>query len=127
MKHVLRVEHLERRNQREGERNRFGDLERSPRQPIPERLALQMLHDQEVHTVLAPDVVERTDVRVVQGGDRARFALEPLLQIGIGRNMLGQHFDGDGAVQTGVTGPVDLTHAPFTEGRLDLIRTQPGA
>ena len=64
---------------------------------------------------------------VVQGGDRAGFALEPLLQVGIGRDMLGQHLDGDGAVQAGVGGLVDLAHAPCAEGGLDLVRAECGA
>ena len=33
--------------------------------------------------------MEGADIRVVQGGDRASFALEPLLQIRISRDMLG--------------------------------------
>ena len=33
-----------------------------------------------------------------------QMALEPLFQIGISREVLGEHFDGDGAVQAGVAG-----------------------
>ena len=39
----------------------------------------------DVAAVLGADVVERADVRVVQRGDRAGLALEPLFQIGVGR------------------------------------------
>ena len=35
--------------------------------------------------------------------------------------MFGQHLDGDGAVQAGVGGFVDLAHAPRAEGSLDLV------
>ena len=51
------------------------------------RLALQMLHDQEVDPVLVPHVVERADVRVVQAGDGLGFALEPLLQRRVSRDV----------------------------------------
>ena len=119
----------------------------SPRAPAKPRgvvrrelvLALQVLHDQEVHQQRlrrlwvtgggAPGaplslwervgvraawdrpthVVERANVRVVQAGDRLRLALEPLLEVGVRGDMLGQHLDGDGAVQAGVPGIVDLT------------------
>ena len=77
-------------------------------QPLRQRLAIEILHDQEVDPVLAADVVERADVWMVQRGNRAGFALEPLLQIGVIGDMLGQHLDGDGAVQAGVGGFVDL-------------------
>ena len=35
--------------------------------------------------------------------------------------MLGQHLDGDGAVEAGVGGFVDLAHAPGAEGGVDLV------
>ena len=42
--------------------------------------------------------MERADVRMVQAGDGLGFPLEPLAEIGISGDMLGQHLDGDGAV-----------------------------
>ncbi len=50
-------------------------------QPLRQRLAVEILHDQEVDPVLGADVVERADMRMVQGGDRSGLALKPLLQI----------------------------------------------
>ena len=38
--------------------------------------------------------------------------------------VLGQHLDGDGAIQAGVAGFVDLTHAPSAERGVDLIRAE---
>ena len=70
---------------------------------------------------LAADVVEGANVRMVQAGDRLGFALEPLLQIGISGDMRGQHFDGDSAVQAGISGFVDLAHTPSAEGSVDLV------
>ncbi len=77
-------------------------------QPLRQRLAIEILHDQEVRLTFLANVVEGADVRVVQGSNRSGFALEPLLQIGVIGDMLGQHLDGDGAVQAGVAGFVDL-------------------
>ena len=73
-----------------------GDLERLIQwqrpllQPLRQRLPVEILHNQEVDPVLAPDVEEGADVRVVQGGDGAGLALEPLFQIGIGGDVLGE-------------------------------------
>ena len=71
------VGNLDRRLQRLVER------QRAPAQPPRQRLALQMLHHQEVDPVLAPHIMERTDVWVIQAGDGLGFALEPLLQVGV--------------------------------------------
>ncbi len=51
--------------------------QRTTREAIGQRLAVEQLHHEEVHAVLMPDVVDGADVRVVQRGDGARFALEP--------------------------------------------------
>ena len=76
---------------------------------------------------MAPDVEERADVRVVQRGDGAGLALEPLLQIGIGGDVLGEDPDGDGAIQAGVAGLIDLPHPARAEGGLDLVGAERGA
>ena len=76
-------------------------------------IALEILHDQEVRLAFPPNVVERADVRVVQPRDRTGLALEPLLEVRIIGDMLGQHLDGDGAVQAGIGGFVDLWVANY--------------
>ncbi len=55
-----------------------------------------------------PNVVQRADVRVVQGRDGLGFPLEPLAEIGIVGDMRQEHLGGDGTVQAGVTRFVDL-------------------
>ena len=86
------------------------------------------LHDQKVDPVLAPDpVMEGADVRVVQGGDGSCLSFKPLLQVRIRRDMLGQHLDGDGAIQPRVGGLVDLAHPAGAEGGVDLVRAEGGA
>ncbi len=54
-----------------------GSRHRPLRQAIVERLAFEILHDQKRAAVLFADVEEGTDVGMAQGGDRARFGLEP--------------------------------------------------
>ena len=93
-------------------------------QPLGQRVALQVLHHQEVDPVLAPDVMERANVRVVQAGDGLRLALEPLLEIGVGGDMLGEHLDGDGAVESRVSGFVHFPHTAGPNGGNDLVRAQ---
>ncbi len=97
------------------------EWQRSLLQPLGQRLSVEILHDQEVHPVLAPDVVESADVRMVQAGDRLGLALEPLLQIRVRGDLLRQALDGDGAVEAGVAGFVDLAHAACAQGGVDLV------
>ena len=56
-------------------------------------------------------VVQGANVRVVQAGDGLRLALEPLLEIRVRGDMLGEDLDGDRAVQASVAGLIDFTHA----------------
>ena len=58
---------------------------------------------------------------MVQAGDRLRLALEALAEIGVVGDVRGQHLDGDGAIQAGVSGFVDLAHAARAEGGVDLV------
>src|SRR2546426_6941882 len=80
-------------------------------QPIGERLAFEVLHDQEVDPVMPADVVEDADVGMAQGRDGPGLALEALPPLGAGREVRGEYLDGDGPVEACVAGPVDLAHA----------------
>ena len=73
---------------------------------------------------VVPDVVERADVRMIERGDALRFALEARPELGIGREGGRQHLDGDGALEAGVAGLVDLAHAAGADGADDLVRSE---
>ena len=78
--------------------------------PLPVRL-VQGIRDQEVDPVLAADIEDRADVGMAECRDRFRFALEPLLRIGVRSDVLREDFDGAGAVEAGVGSFLDLAHA----------------
>jgi hypothetical protein len=73
-----------------------------------------------------PDIVKRANVRVIQGGDRARLAVEALTELRVGRERGRQHFDRDDAIEARVARLVDFPHAARTKGGLDLVGAQPG-
>lgn len=56
------------------------------------------------------DVVDRQDVLMRQGRGRSRLPLEAREPLGIGREHVGQHLDGDVPSQSRVVGPIHLTH-----------------
>ena len=93
-------------------------------EPVRQALALEVLHHEVLGAVLVAHVVERADVRMAQARDRARLALEPRADALVGGELVGQHLDGDPAVEPGVPRPVHLAHAAGTDRLLDLVRTQ---
>jgi hypothetical protein len=76
---------------------------------------------------VGPDVVNGEDVGVVQGRDGPGLTLEAAQALGVTGDLLGEHLEGDLAVEAGVAGAVHLTHAPGPEGRQDLVSSEQGS
>jgi hypothetical protein len=87
-----------------GPRKRLIERQCALGQPLGERLPFQVLHHQEVDPTLAAHIVHGADVRMAQGRQRFRLALEPLLQFRVSRNVLVQDFDSTRAVEPGTWG-----------------------
>jgi len=85
--------------------------QRSLLQTLRQGLPFEMLHDEEVHVPFPADVMEGADVRMVQTGDRARLSLETLAKIRITGEVCGENLDRYRAIETGIFGLIDLTHA----------------
>ena len=75
------------------------------------------------HKFLAADVMERADVRMVQLGDGAGFALEAFAEVGPVGEMRRKNLDGNEAVEPCVAGFIHLTHTPSPYGLDDFIWT----
>ena len=101
--------------------HRLGGAQALRRNQFPHCLALDALHDDEVHPVAGADVVDGDDVRVVQRAGRLGFLNEALFAGGISDLVGGQDLDRHRAVQVGVVGLVNHTHAAFTELRYDPV------
>jgi hypothetical protein len=69
-------------------------------------------------------VVERGDVRMVQAAHGARLALEAFAAIWIRCDMLGEHLDRHGAIETSVHRRVDLAHPARPDQARDLVRAE---
>src|SRR5260370_22100326 len=63
-------------------------------------LALEALHDEVVHPVLMADVVQHTNVPMIQAGNRFGFSFEALLPHGIIRKLWRQNLDRHCAIET---------------------------
>ena len=86
-----------------------------------ERLAFEVLHDEEVDSILRADVVKDADVRMLQAGNGFGFAIETGAEFGVCAEMRRENFDGDDALETSVAGFVDFSHAAGAHGGLDFI------
>src|SRR6185436_10030976 len=98
---------------------RIADLRRvakhgRDRQRSVQRLPVNVLHDE----VIGSDVMQSTNIRMIQTRDRLRLALEPVAE------PLAGNFDGDGASQTRVAGAIHLSHASGAQRSLDLVRSE---
>ena len=89
--------------------------ERTGREVVVERFALQAFHDDERLALLLIDRVNRADVRVIERGRRARFATETFERGRVERPPLGEELESDEAAEAGVLGLVDDPHAAAAE------------
>ena len=64
---------------------------------------------------------------MVQRGGGARFLLEALQALGVGRERRGQDLDGDVAPEPRIARAIDLAHPARADGGEDFIRAETGA
>ena len=90
-------------------------------QHLGQRVALDVLHHDEVGAVGLAPVEHADDVRVLQVGGRLRLAAEPLDEALVGRQGREQHLDRDRAVEQLVARQVHLGHAAAPEPPVELV------
>ena len=121
MDDALLVRGLERRRHLPRDRQRLGEREAIPeREPIGQRRPLDQFHDQDRAGGRVLDAIERGDVRVIERGQDARFAVEAGAALGVGGPIAGQHFEGDVATQAGIARAIHLAHPARAERCRDL-------
>ena len=97
---------------------------RAPRDELSQRLPFEKLGDDVGCPLVGPHVVDGEDVRVIQGGDGARLALEEGEAGGVGGDLLRQDLDRHLATQARVASSVDLAHAAGADEIFDLVRPE---
>ena len=112
----------------EGFRDLFGDgqslLDRhgTPRNPLGQRRPFHQLHDDGV--VL--EVVDGSDIRMIEGRKNLSLTLETRHVVGIVRERSGEDFDRYVASEFRVPGAVDFAHAACPDRCKNLVRPQDG-
>ena len=105
---------------------RLIERQRALAEPVAERLALEVLHDEVLGLALAADVVERADVRMRELRDGLRLALEALARFGRRGHVRRQDLDGDRPLEPRVLRLVNLPHPARADRRDDLVGTEAG-
>src|SRR6185436_914451 len=106
---------------------RLVDRQRAFLEPGLQRFALEQLHHEVGGTLVLADVVQRADVLVGELGDRARLPIEALAELRVDRQRGGEDLDGDGTIEAGVAGAIDLAHAARAERGHDFVRAEAGS
>ena len=130
MDHALAMGLVERVGNLNAVSERIGQGQRTPRETLRQRFALEVLHHQEVQVAVVraslSDVEYGADVRMAESGKRLGLPLEPLLQRGVRRHVRRQDLDRDRPIQTSVVGLVDLAHPTCPEGPEDVVDAESG-
>ncbi len=111
VRHALTVRLVQRVSYLDGVSQYLIQRQRAFVQSLGQCFPFQVLHDQEVDSILLADVVQDTDVGMVETGDRSGFALKSFSQLRLVSKMRGQDLDGNSAVQASITGLVDFSHS----------------
>ena len=113
--------------ERAGDLQGQGDdlVERHPStcQLLAQRLAGHELGGDEVDAGLLPDLINGDDVGMIGGRGGARLAFEALDQLRVRRELQGEEFERNAAVELRVVGQINLAHPAHSEQREDVIMT----
>ena len=80
-----------------------------------------------MHAVLCANVVDRQKIGMVHRAQNASFVLEATEAIGIAGKGGRKNLDCNRAVEPGIAGAINLTHASCAQGRLNFVRSEFGA
>ena len=86
-----------------------------------QRQTIQKLHDEKPLAVMVGDLVDRTNVRMIQRGRRSGFPSEAFQRLWVVRDIVREKLDGDESTEHGVLGLVDDSHAATTQFFKDAV------
>ncbi len=89
-----------------------GEWQRPPLDTCGERFSFEEFEHEILGVVIAADVVQAADVRVVERRDGLGLALEAGAELRVTREFRCEHLDGHLAVKARIARPIHLAHAP---------------
>jgi hypothetical protein len=104
-----------------GKQKKSFHLQRTPRNAVLQRHAVEKLHDDERLTFVPADFMNGADIWMVQGRRSASLSTETLQRLRVLRNFLREKFESDEASKLGVFGFIDNTHTTAAELLHDAV------
>src|SRR5215813_10213707 len=121
MRDALRVRRIQPIGYLDREVQQLVDLQGLRPNPVLEGLPLQILHGDEGLAFILADLVDGTDMGMVQSGGGARFALKTLQSLAVLGKMFREELQGDEAAELGVLGLINHTHPAATQLLEDAV------
>ncbi len=103
---------------------RLGRRERTARESLGERLALDVLEGEEDGRAVFFERVDARDVRMPELREDPRLALEARQAFAAGGEIGGQHHDRDRPIETRVAREIDDAHPATSDLALDRVGTE---
>jgi len=100
---------------------RLVNRDRPARNALRQILALDELHHDRAHTATLFEAVDVRDVRVIDGRQRLRFAIEPREPVGVARERIGQDLQRNIAIELRISRAEHLAHPANTDARDDFV------
>jgi hypothetical protein len=97
------------------------DLQRLASDPVPERLPLKQFHSDEASPIGLVNLVDRADVRVVQGGRSLGLPLKTAEGLRVVGEFVGKELQSDVATELEVFSLVHHAHAPAADPAEDAV------
>ena len=97
------------------DRQRLVDRHRAARDRLRQILALDQFHHEGVQAGRFLEPIDRRDVRMIEGSERLRLALESDQTFGVSGECVRQDLDRDLATERRVCRPVDLPHPAIAD------------
>ena len=123
MHDAVLVRRFERFGNLTGNRQRFVNRDRSLRDAVCQRRAVDELE----HEGPLFEAVDLRDVRMVERRQHLRLALKARDAIGIGGKEIRKNLDGDVAAQPRITRSIHFAHAACADGGHNLVRSESSA
>ena len=99
----------------DGDGKKLVPFQRTPLDHVLEGHAIEKLHHHEGAAIFFADVVDRTDVGMVERRSGARLPAEALQRLWVTRHLIGKELEGDEPAEARVLGFVHHAHAAAPE------------
>jgi len=91
------------------------------RDAMPQRHAVEKLHDDEGMAIFLPNLMDGTDIGMIQRRSRLRLALKPRQGLGVFDDVIGQEFQRDKSVEGYILCLVDDPHSAAAQFLDDAV------